>query len=103
MTSTKRTYPFRVSPLQPGAILSDGPVVNIDSLPTPVITAELINAVFATEGTCIAQDTKTGDVTFRRLTDIADKPRWIVVRTRDDILATAAAAVTAAVAQEWAL
>jgi hypothetical protein len=103
MTSTKRTYPFRVSPLQSGAILSDGDQVTADQLPAPQISAELINAVFATEGTCIAQDTKTGDVTFRRLTDIADKPRWIVVRTRDDILATAAAAVTAAVAQEWAL
>jgi hypothetical protein len=92
-----------VGTLQSAAILSDGESVTADQLPAPQISAELINAVFATEGTCIAQDTKTGDVTFRRLTDIADKPRWIVVRTRDDILATAAAAVTAAVAQEWAL
>lgn len=89
--------------LQPSAILSDGDLVNINELPEPTITPELVNAVFATEGTCIAQDTKSGQVTFRRLTDIADKPRWIVVRTRDEILAAAAAALTEAVRAEWAL
>jgi hypothetical protein len=99
----KRASLGGVKLINQGPILSDGSYMSIDNLPAPQISAELINAVFATEGTCIAQDTKTGDVTFRRLTDIADKPRWIVVRTRDDILATAAAAVTAAVAQEWAV
>jgi hypothetical protein len=69
----------------------------------PTVTPELVNAVFATEGTCIAQDTKTGQITFRRLTDIADKPRWIVWRTREEILAAAAAAVTAAIRSELAL
>jgi hypothetical protein len=89
-----------VNLLKPGAILSDGDLVDINE---PTVTPELVNAVFATEGTCIAQDTKTGQITFRRLTDIADKPRWIVWRTREEILAAAAAAVTAAIRSELAL
>jgi hypothetical protein len=89
-----------VGTLQPAAILSDGDLMEINE---PTVTPELVNAVFATEGTCIAQDTKTGQITFRRLTDIADKPRWIVWRTREEILAAAAAAVTAAIRSELAL
>lgn len=74
------------------------------TLPAPVLTPALITALFSTDDTVIVQDTKTGAVTYRKLTAAqADSARWIVLATRDSIVSAAAEALTAQLATEWAL
>ena len=77
--------------------------MDANTIAATAVPAELITALFSTDGTVIVDDLKTGELKLKPLARIQDSPRFVVQWTREQVVAAAVAALTTELALERAL